>query len=294
MRATVFGPIVLEMASCVPAPPQPGRVVQATRHQCSPGGRSAAQATHLRDRGCETLLVGALGADAAGDLLRSHLERRGIDVSAIKVLPGAQTGVCMRYRLPSGESAGIDGLGANAVLSADWIPDAALKQSDFFLSQLAVPADQLQAAAVRARANGCMVVVDAHGFTATRLFATGHFDWLSADAPEFARLCEAWSVFGVDPLDRCRLLAERLVTGVACYLGREGSVACLPSGQVVAVPGTASSSLNGQHGALFGAAFALALCSAAGLKAALQEAHLAAAGKPAPLHASCEQEPAPA
>lgn len=285
MRATVFGAVVMEMNARAAAPPQPGRVVHATQLRSAPGGRSGAQAAYLSRMGCKTRLVGALGADPTGELLRLYLESRGVDISAIKVIPRAETGAHMRYALPTGELASVECMGANAVLSADLIPDAALQQSDLFVSQLSVPAAELISAAIRARSSGCMVVVDASGFVPTRLFASGHFDWLSADAPEFARLCAAWGIFGVDPMDCCRLLAERLGCGVACDLGPEGAIACVPGGQVVAVPGNPSSRNSQQCSAVFCAAFALAMCSSAGAQTALLLAQQAAVGRHATVDA---------
>lgn len=279
MRATVFGAVVLEMNARAAAPPQPRRAVHATQLRSAPGGRSGAQAAYLSRMGCKTRLVGALGADPTGELLRLYLESRGVDISAIKVIPGAETGARIRYALPTGELASVEYMGANALLSADLIPDVALQLSDLFVSQLSVPAAELSSAAIRARSSGCLVVVDASGFVPTRLFASGHFDWLSADAPEFAQLCAAWGIYGVDPMDCCRLLAERLGCGVACNLGPEGAIACVPGSQVVAVPGNLPSRDCEPCSAVFGAAFALAMCSSVGTQSALLLAQQAAAGR---------------
>ncbi len=56
-----------------------------------PGGSGLLVASVARDAGCEVLLLGAVGQDLAGRLLREWLERRGIP-SAIRIDPALPTG----------------------------------------------------------------------------------------------------------------------------------------------------------------------------------------------------------
>ncbi len=56
--------------------------------QKMPGGNPVNFAVYLRRLGGEASFIGAVGSDSDGALVRSALERRGVDVSHVQVLPG--------------------------------------------------------------------------------------------------------------------------------------------------------------------------------------------------------------
>lgn len=53
-----------------------------------PGGNAVNVAVNARRVGAESAYIGAVGTDAAGDLVRRSLQAEGVDVSRVRVLPG--------------------------------------------------------------------------------------------------------------------------------------------------------------------------------------------------------------
>jgi sulfofructose kinase len=75
----------------VPAlPPPDGRVV-ATEAAIAGGGPAATAAVTLARLGIDVAFAGAVGDDDAGTFVRDGLEREGVDVSSLGVVPGGRT-----------------------------------------------------------------------------------------------------------------------------------------------------------------------------------------------------------
>ena len=58
------------------------------QNQTFPGGNPVNFAVYLRRMGSEASFIGAVGSDADGALVRSALEKKGVDVSHVQVLDG--------------------------------------------------------------------------------------------------------------------------------------------------------------------------------------------------------------
>ncbi len=69
--------------------------VLVDRDIISIGGNCLNVAVHMNRQGQPTRYVGSVGNDAAGQWLLRSLDREGIDISAISVLPGQSTGYAM-------------------------------------------------------------------------------------------------------------------------------------------------------------------------------------------------------
>ena len=85
------------------------------------GGSAAITAVAAARLGLRVALVAAVGADAAGEVMLSLLAAEGVDVSAIRVRPGCDTG--MTVALSSGaDRAILTALGAMPTLTAADVP----------------------------------------------------------------------------------------------------------------------------------------------------------------------------
>jgi sulfofructose kinase len=85
------GLATLDTIVAVPRHPDPDDRVVASAHAVAGGGSAATAAVTLARLGVEVGFVGAVGDDDAGGAIREGLEREGVDVSELRVVPGARS-----------------------------------------------------------------------------------------------------------------------------------------------------------------------------------------------------------
>lgn len=164
-----------------------------------PGGSAANVAVWARRMGAEVTLVGRVGDDPFGDLMRTHLEREGVG-GAVRVTPGVETmriGVVVR---PDAEHAFVTDHSHPPRLSADDLPLTLLDQADaVFLNGYAVfmagSASFASGLLAEARRRGILVSFDPssssliRNYGADRLLGElGHVDLLLANEEEAGAL----------------------------------------------------------------------------------------------------------
>ena len=105
---TVFGSINVDLTFRLPHLPAMGETVLTPAVTQAVGGKGANQAIAAARDGAATRFIGCVGADDFGATARTALEGLGIDVSGLKIAPGA-TGLAAVW---------IDGQGRNQIAVA--------------------------------------------------------------------------------------------------------------------------------------------------------------------------------
>lgn len=157
----MVGSVNTDLTFAVATLPRPGETVLGTALASSPGGKGANQAVAAARAGANVQFVGALGDDAAADVLLAHLHANGVGTDGVVRVPG-----------PSGTAAiVVDGRaknmivvapGANAHLVLDGAPmRRVIADADVVLMQLEIPVPTAVAAARAARDAHVTVVVNA-------------------------------------------------------------------------------------------------------------------------------------
>lgn len=143
--------------------PRPGETVIGGDVRRLAGGKAANQAVAARRLGARVALVGAVGDDDLGAELRRGLSGEGVDVRAVRTIPGRASGVALIVVQAGGENTITVAPGANGELGVDdaFATADALRSADALLLQLEVPAAASLAAASAARAAGKLVVLNA-------------------------------------------------------------------------------------------------------------------------------------
>jgi sulfofructose kinase len=85
------GAATLDTIYAVPRHPEPDGRVVASELARAGGGPAATAAVALARLGVPVYFVGAVGDDAAGEAIRTGLEDEGVDVSELRVEPGARS-----------------------------------------------------------------------------------------------------------------------------------------------------------------------------------------------------------
>ncbi|NRF69776.1 ribokinase [Aquincola sp. S2] len=219
----VFGSINLDLSIAVPALPRPGETVLGGALLQSPGGKGANQAHAAQRFGVPTQLIGAVGDDGFAAPALERLQLAGVDLSAVRWLPGCTTGLASINVAAGGENSIVVAPGANALMRADWVDDEMLGACHSLLMQLELPAAECLALARRARRLGCRTVLNAAPWTGTPL-PHGLFDWLIVNAGELRAACLQQGLGDGDPAVQARGLAAALGARVLLTLGRAGAL----------------------------------------------------------------------
>ena len=116
-----------------------------------PGGKGANQAVAAARLGRSVAMVGRLGDDEGGAILRAALDGDGVDTSHLRTTAGVPNGVALISVGADGDNAIVVSPGANGRVGADDVDDAAavLDDAQVTLLQLEVPLDAVAAAAAR-------------------------------------------------------------------------------------------------------------------------------------------------
>jgi ribokinase len=143
--------------------PRPGETVIADEFSLVLGGKGANQAVAAARAGASTYMIGAVGADLFEPLTLGALRAEGIDISAVKVLPG-HTGIAhIRVNRKTAENDIMVVPHANAMLTSSMVEGHLRRLRDrvsVLLLQLEVPIETVVAAIKLGRQLGYTVVLD--------------------------------------------------------------------------------------------------------------------------------------
>ena len=150
---TVVGSANLDLVVEVDHVPLVGETVLGGDLRRIPGGKGANQAVAAARLGRRVAMVGRLGADEAGTILRAALDADGVDTSALLTTQGTPNGVALISVDADGDNAIVVSPGANGRVDADDVARAGpfVSEASVLLLQLEVPVAAVTAAALAAR-----------------------------------------------------------------------------------------------------------------------------------------------
>ncbi|MFF4622863.1 ribokinase [Nonomuraea jabiensis] len=152
LDVVVVGSANADLVVQVDRHPAPGETVLGSELAVHPGGKGANQAVAAARLGARVALLGRVGADGHGRLLRESLERDGVDLGHLHDTAAA-SGIAMIAVGPRGDNSIIVAPGANALLTEGDVLDAAplLRAAPVVSLQLEIPLPAVLAAARLAR-----------------------------------------------------------------------------------------------------------------------------------------------
>jgi len=140
--------------------PRPGETLRGSDLAVLPGGKSANQAVAAGRLGGTVRMVGAVGDDGNGALLRDSVAAAGVDTTHVAVREGVATGTAVITVDGAGENTIVVSAGANATLTPDDLPADVFEGAGVLALCLEVPIDVVLAAARAARAEGVTVLTN--------------------------------------------------------------------------------------------------------------------------------------
>ncbi len=143
--------------------PAPGETITGDVSDESAGGKGANQAVAAARLGARVVLIGRVGADRRGDLIRQRLEKEGVATHQLRRDSEAATGVALVMVDRQGQKLIMATPGANANVSEEDLRMASpvIREGRVLLMQLELPIPIVERAAQIAKGAGRMVILDA-------------------------------------------------------------------------------------------------------------------------------------
>ena len=112
----VVGSLNCDYTIRAPRLPSPGETVVGDALAIGPGGKGGNQAVAAARLGARVAMVGSIGSDPGGEMLRASLRAAGVDDSGVAAAAGSQTGSALILVNAEGEKAIAAFPGANGLL----------------------------------------------------------------------------------------------------------------------------------------------------------------------------------
>jgi ribokinase len=219
----VVGSLNLDVVARVTRLPMPGETVAASSHVQSLGGKGANQAVAAARAGSEVHFIGRVGADPAGDALRTSLKEAGVDTQHVLQDVGDSTGTALIAVDNRGENTIIVVPGVNANLQTTDIDAASdvIERCDILLLQLEIPLETVRYAATLAQRSGTTVILNPSPSQELPASLLDLVDVLVPNEEEVAYLTGMGSP--VDPTSAAGMLCSNGVEAVVITLGSRGA-----------------------------------------------------------------------
>ncbi len=224
MSIVVLGSINMDLVARVKAFPRPGETLTGNSFTTAPGGKGANQAVACARLGALTGMIGRVGSDYFGKMLKNHLDDEGVDVGGVLEDPANHSGVAMIVIDEQAENNIIIIPGSNASVGSDDLRrlDAVLDETRVLLLQLEIPMDTVLKAAQMAHARGVQVILDPAPAKALPLELYKSVDFLTPNLGETAALVGFLIRSDRDAQRASQILRERGTEWVIIKMGEQG------------------------------------------------------------------------
>lgn len=278
-RVLVIGSSNTDMIVRVPRIPRPGETVLGGEFAMAGGGKGANQAVAAARAGGRVTFIARVGDDVFGERALAGLAADGIDTRFVLRTAGAASGVALIDVDDRGENSISVASGANALLSAEDVENAAVAfaEADIVLVQLESPIEAVEAAVRKAWEKGVPVILNP---APARPLDEGLLSRVSVLTPNEneAELLSGIAVRDADGVQRAaaRLRARGPAT-VIITMGDRGVYASAPEFEGLVPAFNVNPVDTTAAGDVFNGALAVALAEKQALRDALRFAQAAAA-----------------
>ncbi len=277
-RIVVVGSVNMDLVFTCERMPAPGETLAASSFRQVPGGKGANQAVAAAREGACVQLIGHVGDDATGEVLRRSLANDGIALEHLVSVAGTPSGVAGITVAADGQNSIVVAAGANACLSVGTVRALAgvIGDAQVLVCQLETPLAAVAEAIAIAREAGVTVVFNPAPVAplAQLQGLLAQVDYLVVNETEAAELTGVEVNEAHSARRATRLLKAAGARAVLLTMGARGVCldggALLPAIPVRAVDTTAA-------GDTFVGSFAVAIAGGMGMGEAAGRARYAAA-----------------
>jgi ribokinase len=276
----VIGSLNMDFVIDVERLPMPGETIFGRNFRTIPGGKGANQAyaaAKLVSGGSVVRMLGRVGADSFGNMLKANLASAGVDVRGVLETESAATGVACIHVDEVGQNSITVAPGANEFLVPEDI--GRLGDARCVLTQLEIPLETVAQGLREARGRGAIGILDP---APARALPKEILELVDIATPNENEACVLAGVAPsrlntADAIAIGQRIREMGVKSVIVKLGDQGCVYCGAEGTFVALPFPVRALDSTAAGDTFNAALAVALVEGKGIPEALRFANAAAA-----------------
>ncbi len=221
-----LGSLNMDLITRTPRLPAPGETILGTAFSTAPGGKGANQAIAAAKLGAPVKMIGRVGADDFGKMLRHNLNAAGVDTQYLITDAKTATGIASIWVDDAGQNSIIVAPGANARVNRADVDAAAaaFRDARVIVAQLEIPLDTVEYAFQLARKHNRLTILNpAPAQPLTRdLLALA--DLLIPNETEATLLTGIQTVDFESAQNAARVLRESGARRVLITLGAQGAV----------------------------------------------------------------------
>ena len=221
----VVGSINTDLVTFTERIPSVGETVIGDKFQIHPGGKGANQAVAIARLGYPVCMIGRLGNDTFGEILKAHLQRAGVDIAGVATSEGT-SGVAVIEVSRQGENTIIVTPGANAKLTPVDVEAniGLIRQAGIVLAQLEIPLDTIDCLASICTREGVPLILDPAPAMDLPSHIFQHIAWFTPNQTEAdfftGRPSSGWD--RPAPSEVARDILRKGVYGVVLKMGAHG------------------------------------------------------------------------
>ncbi|MFN0096829.1 MAG: ribokinase [Dehalococcoidia bacterium] len=221
-KLVVLGSCTVDLVLQMPRLPLAGETLFADRSGIFPGGKGLNAAVAASRLGATSAVIGRVGDDALGALLRETLRAEGVNDADVTVDTRTPSGVAVPVVLPGGGNSILAAPGANLTLGVDQAEASRglIAEADVLVAQFETPMTAVVVAAAIARAAGTRFLLNPAPAQPLPPELWPLVDVLVVNEVEAAMLAPS----ARDPLGQAMALAANGPRLVAVTLGPDGVV----------------------------------------------------------------------
>lgn len=161
-KLLIIGSLNLDMVVNIDHTPVVGETILGRKIQLIPGGKGANQACTAGKLGVDVTMLGAVGMDSNGRILRESLREAGVDESRLLQREDDSTGLAVIMVNRNGDNSIVVVSGANATILPEDIEAnrELVEQSDAVVFQMEIPLETVCYGAKMAKELGKTVILD--------------------------------------------------------------------------------------------------------------------------------------
>ena len=231
-KVVVIGPAYVDMAIKCGEVPQPGQTVEGSGFSCMPTGPGPNRVIEAALCGCETYLLGKVGDDLFGEMVRANLTSYGVNTDFVYTAQAKSTGIIVTMVDSIGENSSCVCAGANRALRNDEVACASAEQligsADVCLIHGDVPREVVTTAIMTANLYKTKVILEAQ-LTVKNEDKPHESDWpleyysVNVLIPDFGQ-STGGAELGAGTVHRLKLMGSELVAeGIECVVINTGT-----------------------------------------------------------------------
>ena len=272
-RIAVVGSYATGLTMKVERMPSTGETLLGTGYRVDYGGKGSNQAVACARLGASVSFVAKIGTDPFGEMALGLYHDEGIDITHVKRVADAPTGVgFIIVEAASGHNCITIDPGANELLTAAEVAqcEKAFDSSAVVLTQLEIPVAAAEAALAQGRARGAVTILNPAPVRTLPSSVLQQVDILTPNQSEAKVLAGIDPAADVEPEEVARILIGGGVKQVVMTLGENGAL-IVTGKSSTAVPALRMRAVDTTGaGDAFNAGLAMALACGVGLEQAVQ------------------------